>query len=208
MSTWFPSFWFKIDSIRSTSAGADLLNGFWRPPCERSAFETITGSGLHRWTNGTLTPCPRNNLPMVSVASVFYQSDTQRFLAMPTDCRVTIMNGAGHGWRQVGFEYRNDNNISILGCEVANSQTVLAAPASSNAWMPQLLPAIYNRTPDLDTPEHDDPGGLAGSLALLIALAAYSTEPANMIAGIGHSFQVPVWRPHNWRHGSKLAQKP
>ncbi|KAA6413084.1 MAG: hypothetical protein FRX48_02828 [Lasallia pustulata] len=111
------------------------------------------------------------------------------------------MNGAGHGWRQVGFEYRNDNNISILGCEVANSQTVLAAPASSNAWMPQLLPAIYNRTPDLDTPEHDDPGGLAGSLALLIALAAYSTEPANMIAGIGHSFQVPVWRPHNWRHG-------
>ena len=212
MSTGFPSFFFKIDSIRSTYPSADPLNGFWRPPCECSAFETITDFGLHRWTNGTLVPWPRNGpdrLTRFSVASVFYQSDTQRFLAMPTDCRDTIGIGAGHGWRQVGFEYRNDNNISILGCEVENCNTVLAAP-TSNAWIPELLPAIYNRTSDLDRPEHDGPGGLAGSLALLIALAAFSFEPRTMIRGISHSFQVPDWRPHNSppNHGSKLAQKP
>lgn len=213
MATWTPSFLINIDSIACEYPDADPLNGFWRPPRESTAFGTTSTSGLYRWFNGTLTGVRsfihHSSLNRFSVVSVFYQSDTRRFLAIPTDCRDATTDGARHRWRQVGFEYPHNNNISILGCEAANNQNILAAPGSPT-WMPQLLPAIYDRTPDLDGPEHDDSGGLAGSLALLIALAAFSIDPADMIDGIRHSFQVPQWRPHDGPTdgGSKIVRKP
>ncbi|MCJ1301003.1 hypothetical protein MMC08_003802 [Hypocenomyce scalaris] len=216
MATWKPSFLFIIDSItldyQSGYPDVDPENGFWRPPRETQAFNCTSSSGLQRWDGGTVTDFPVNDahtLTRYSVASVFYQSESGRFLAVPTDCRDQIVDRTGKAWRQVGFEYREDNNISILGCEMSNNYHILAAPGSST-WMPEMLPAIYNRTPMFGPPEHSDPGGLAGSLSLLVALTAFAWEPANMAAGINYSFQSPNWRRHGRPidRGSKLVRKP
>ena len=209
MPIWIPSFVFKVDSVTTGDPDPDPVNGYWRPSRHITGFQRTPSPGLLRWANNTITPVtvsdPRS-LKQYSVASMFYQSETGRFLAVPYDCQIQISDRYGRAWRQLDFEYRNDNNISILKCDEFG-QPVLAA-AGSPSWMPELLPSVYDRTSQHDPPEHGDRGGLAGSLSLLVALAAFAWEPEKMIQGMTYSFKVPVWKSHNGPtdRGSEVAQ--
>lgn len=195
MPTWIPDFVFKIDNITTGDPDPEPVNGFWRPSCNTRSFQRTTSTSFYRWRNGALEPVSAScRLTRYSVASVFYQAETARFLAVPYDCQEQILDRAGRAWHQLGFEYRNNNNISILGCD-GFGQPYLAAPGSP-PWMPELLPSVYDRPSGYDPPEHNDRGGLAGSLSLLIALAAFAYEPVCMIDGINYSFKIPKWISH------------
>lgn len=204
-----PSFLFKIDSVTTGDPDPDPVNGYWRPSRHTTGFQLTSTSGLHRWVDNSIVPDTVNDprsLRLYSVVSVFYQSETGRFLAVPYDCQQQIEDRCGRAWRQLDFEYRVDNNISILGCDDFYHR-VLAVPCSQ-PWMPELIPAGYNR-PAQDDPERSGPGGLAGSLSLLVALAAFAWEPHFMIEGMSYSFKFPRWQSHNGRadRGSKILPK-
>lgn len=209
MPGWIPSFVFKIDSITTEDPDPDPVYGFWRPSRDTRRFQRTPSPYLYRWTHGVVEQVSDpGHLTQYSVASVFYQAETGRFLAVPYDCEKQIHDRAGRAWRQLSFEYRNNNNISILGCS-GFGESVLAA-AGSPPWMPELLPSVYDRLSTSGRPEHGDRGGLAGSLSLLIALTAFAWEPAYMIAGINLSFKIPHWisYPRSENGGSETSKSP
>ncbi|KAK2766116.1 Checkpoint kinase 2 [Arachnomyces sp. PD_36] len=92
--------------------------------------------------------------------------------------------------------------LSFLGCRSTvglHEESHVLAPGGIPSWMPQLLPTSFRPTysdPQCSGQALGPPTCLAGSLSLIMALAALSAPPVHMVEAINTSFKPPHWLPH------------
>ncbi|KAL8753447.1 MAG: hypothetical protein Q9199_005044 [Rusavskia elegans] len=185
--------------------------GRWAPPNHRNAYlRDKDGARLFRWMGGRMTditaPESGNGYTrtLYSVATVFTQwQDTNHLLAVTFDAEKMDVTEDNGGWKVLSFEhisqYGTQGTYSSVG--VAGDQQQLAAPGSP-AWMPQLLPTIY------DYDYHPDPklplpvsAGLIGNLPLLFVLPAFSAQPHHLSYVLTNFMQPNRWHRHQLPHG-------
>ena len=149
------------------------------------------------------------NLTWHSVATVFTQNpDTPHILAVNFDARE--INVADHSqWRVLSFNHervcpnssRCYSSINILGRE-----RHLAAPGSL-AWVPQLIPQLYDFQPQA-TSSSAVSAGLTGNLPILLALAAFSAPLESLVAVLTNNIWPGRWIHHTNPPGSTLHIRP
>lgn len=97
------------------------------------------------------------------------------------------------GWRALKFGHEA-GGISSVGFELPHSRLAIQRP--NNTWRPQLFPDGYSVTQS-----NNQPGGLQGDLALILALGAFSAPGGQMATAIASSFKPGRWLPHNLGSG-------
>ncbi|KAL8898366.1 MAG: hypothetical protein Q9192_002120 [Flavoplaca navasiana] len=166
--------------------GTDGGNRFWAPPNRKNAYIRDKASAqLFRWIGGRMTNItagnPNEEYSTYAVATIFTQwPDTTHLLAVTFDAEKKDVAEENGGWKVLSFDYVTRPGIQGIysSVSVAGGQQQLAAPGSP-AWIPQLLPKVYDYDP---TPNRLQPvsGGLIGNLALLFALPAFSAQPSSL----------------------------
>ena len=201
------SFYARIDPLESIyRAQPDRVKRpfHWDPPESQTGYNRRNGM-LFRWVGGIMTHVALNN-PVAqthSAATIFTQNpEAPQLLVVPFDAEkkhVYLNNG---GWRPLGFYHFRTNNTQRIYSAVSSvgDRRHIAAPGSRH-WMPQLLPKVY----DYQTEIPESPriqAGLIGSIALLIALAAFSAPPEFLAPVLTGCLRPGVWRPHQWQYPS------
>ncbi|KAL8767920.1 MAG: hypothetical protein Q9209_005708 [Squamulea sp. 1 TL-2023] len=182
--------------------GTDGGNKFWAPPNRKNAYNrSKAGTRLFRWMGGRMTDITAKELNKkyspYSVATIFTQyRDTHHLLAVTFDAERKDVAEENGGWKVLSFDHIPQQGTpptyySSVG--VAGDQQQLAAPGSP-AWMPQLLPAIYN----YDSRQIPAPisAGLIGNLPILFALPAFSAQPEKLSDVLTSSMQPNRWLKH------------
>jgi hypothetical protein len=166
-------------------------DSLWIPPSKRNAINLISNSNWHFWHNGIVKEMPEagwNHVQTYCTSSMFWGHDRQAFLASPCDCTQTDINtqlGGDNGislhWRKISFHNNVTNHqcLSLIGYNYNRDQL---GATGSPAWMPQLLPEVYQYHGT--TPSHRT-CQLAGNLSLLLGLAAFSIPRETPIEEIG-----------------------
>jgi hypothetical protein len=189
-------------------------NPLWVPPTKMDAFKNRGITGWYSWRDGEVQKVANTDvdthLRLHRTTSMFWCADRQAFLHVPYDCtRVNVgikRDGVPLKWERLSFhhkEFKQAECISLVGYRYEKNE--LGAEGSP-AWVPELIPSVYQ----LHKPSEYQQCHLAGDLSVLIALAAFSTVPADMVATIRDSFRrragapTTEWRLHG-RHenGSK-----
>lgn len=185
--------------------------GRWAPPNRRNAYlRDKDGARLFRWMGGRMiditAPESVNGYTrtLYSEATVFTQwQDTNHLLAVTFDAEKKDVAEENGGWKVLSFDhisqYGTQGTYSSVG--VAGGQQQLAAPGSS-AWVPQLLPTIYDYDPNPNLPQPIS-AGLIGDLPLLFALPAFSAQPERLPEVLTRCMQPNRWRRHPLPHGRK-----
>ncbi|KAL8975990.1 MAG: hypothetical protein Q9205_007919, partial [Flavoplaca limonia] len=160
-------------------------NTFWAPPNLKDAYIRDNASAkLFRWKGGrmtTITAGDLNKCTTYAVATIFTQwPDTDHLLAVTFDAEKKDVVEENGGWKVLSFDYvtRPGTQGLYSSVSVAGGRQQLAAPGSP-AWVPQLLPRIYNYDPKPNRPQPVS-AGLIGDLALLFALPAFSAQPGSL----------------------------
>ncbi|KAL8749021.1 MAG: hypothetical protein Q9199_007945 [Rusavskia elegans] len=187
--------------------GTDGGNRFWAPPNRKDAYlRDKAGARLYRWIGGRMTDITAEDLNKkhspYGVATVFTQwRDTNHLLAVTFDAEKKDVAEENGGWKVLSFEhisqYGTQGTYSSVG--VAGDQQQLAAPGSP-AWMPQLLPTIYDYDPNPNLPQPIS-AGLIGELPLLFALPAFSAQPYQLSYVLTNFMQPNRWHKHQLPHG-------
>ncbi|KAL8998891.1 MAG: hypothetical protein Q9169_002110 [Polycauliona sp. 2 TL-2023] len=194
--------------------GTDGGNKYWAPPNLKHGYvRDRAGARLFRWQGGWMTNIAAGELNKkcspYGVATVFTQwSDTTHLLAVSFDAEEKDVAEEYGGWKVLSFDHVPQDELqrcyySSVG--VAGARKQLAAPGSP-AWMPQLLPRIYNYDPN---PSRQPPvsAGLIGNLPLLFALPAFSAQPQHL-SHVLTSFMHPGrWHRHQLPHGPDEEQR-
>ncbi|KAL8966994.1 MAG: hypothetical protein Q9183_003118 [Haloplaca sp. 2 TL-2023] len=137
-----------------------------------------------------------------SVATIFTQQpDTDHFLAVPFDAETRHVAEVYGGWKTLSFNhiYSPGTNTTCSAIDLAGESQRLAAPGS-NAWLPQLVPRIYNFDANFAASQAPS-GGLTGSLPILFALPAFSAQPDWLVQVLTGHLRPNQWIPHNHPHG-------
>ncbi|KAL8993305.1 MAG: hypothetical protein Q9169_006441 [Polycauliona sp. 2 TL-2023] len=127
-------------------------NKFWAPPNRKNAYHRDKAAArLFRWKGRKMTDITAGNFNKeyspYGVATVFTQySDTEHLLAVTFDAGKKDVAEEYGGWKILSFDRipldgAKQPYLSSVG--VAGPKKGLAAPGSP-AWMPQLLPKIYD----------------------------------------------------------------
>lgn len=192
-------------------------NSFWLPPVRTQAFRLDTTIGSYQWHNGFVRPisaAEQDYWVHYSTASIFWSSDRQAFFHVPRDCtKVNVednLDGSGQDlplpWMNISFRNKVGPNNRLLSLVGYGYELDMVGGPASPAWMPELLPVVYQ----YDGPEKGSgTAQLAGSLSLLLGLAAFSGPPDKMLETIRKSFraQGSDWTPHGRvGMGSKWAR--
>ncbi|KAL8801143.1 MAG: hypothetical protein Q9200_007036, partial [Gallowayella weberi] len=182
--------------------GTDGGNKFWAPPNQKNAYiRDRTRARLFRWEGGRMSDITatdlgkKQGLSLHSVATIFTQwQDTPHLLAVNFDAETRDVAEEYGGWKVLSFDHIPQYGTprtyySSVG--VAGAEQQLAAPGSP-AWMPQLLPEIYNYD-SRQSAVQPISAGLIGNLPILFALPAFSAQPDSL-----SSILVSKMRPNLW----------
>lgn len=178
-------------------------SGYWLPPDKRSGqFKSTNVRQLYRWDARniqTVTPVPfPANCSIYRQVTMYHCGG--RFWVVPYDatqwnvCEVPPDDRSWlPGWRALTFDHC-PNSVSSVGFEHVHSRLAIQRP--NQTWRPQLFPDGCSVTH-----VNNQPGGLQGDLALILALGAFSAPRGQMAAAIAASFRLGHWLPHNLSHG-------
>ncbi|KAI4259760.1 MAG: hypothetical protein L6R42_004405 [Xanthoria sp. 1 TBL-2021] len=188
--------------------GTDSGNRFWVPPNRKDAYlRDKAGARLYRWKGGGITDITIEGLNKkyspYGVATIFTQwRDTNHLLAVMFDAEKKDVAEYG-GWKVLSFDYIPHQQAYFSSVSVAGDQQILAAPGS-HAWIPQLLPTIYDYDYDPD-PKLPLPvsAGLIGNLPLLFALPAFSAQPHQLSYVLTNFMHPNTWHRHQLPHGQR-----
>ncbi|KAL8912060.1 MAG: hypothetical protein Q9171_002848 [Xanthocarpia ochracea] len=195
---------YQVQPIRTGTEG----NKFWAPPNRKNAYHrNRAGARLFRWMGGRMTDITPKDLDKnylsYGVATIFTQyKDTHHLLAVTFDAEQRDVREEQGGWKVLSFDHILQNGTqrtyySSMG--VVGAERQLAAPGSS-AWIPQLLPKIYDYDSCGNPPQRSS-GGLIGNLPLLFALPAFSAQPDRLSHVLTSSMQPNRWNRHELPHG-------
>ncbi|EER41227.1 conserved hypothetical protein [Histoplasma capsulatum var. duboisii H88] len=182
----------------------------WYPPTDPDAVSLVATTGWRKWELGSITQAQVSGGNNFRECSLFYDSERDHFLGVPLNCKKRSVGqeiktrDARYGWRRLTFKHpepiNNGNHISVLDFDAPYN--VLAAPGSPR-WMPELMPQTYDYN-DLDENVFGNTA-LAGNLALLIGLAAFSGPfpehgpDVELTVEAIRAFRPPNWVPHGMR---------
>ncbi|KAK2748987.1 hypothetical protein FQN57_007270 [Myotisia sp. PD_48] len=193
----FLSFLFKVECIEDKTSDPQTAGSrpYWEPSTDRQNFHTTQKSGWYlRAQGGKIVPYEGklDNL-QYSACSLFYRNLPTSFLATRYDCREGDTEDSTIHWEDLTFEYNKEHLLSIL--DFGKGHHVLAGRGSSG-WVPQLVPLAYEHQEFIQTPYTH----LAGNLALIIGLAAFSSSSAKNTEKLNDvlqtSFYPPTWNLH------------
>ena len=171
----------------------DPITGYWSPPLYANGFGEQTAGTWYRWDDGRVsraTDVPANaGLTLFQAVTMFYCNPWTQFVV--TDGDVISRNVADglppqDRWYPLGFHHLG--TVSYL--DFAAEHLVLAGNRAG--FIERLgLESYQNRD------EHPPrAGGLAGNLAMLIALIAFSCRRRDLDAVL---INDRAWRNHEWR---------
>ncbi|KAI4279707.1 MAG: hypothetical protein L6R38_004961 [Xanthoria sp. 2 TBL-2021] len=139
------------------------------------------------------------------MATIFTQwRDTNHLLAVTFDAEEKDVAEEYGGWKVLSFHHipqPGTQGTYYSSVDVAGDQRQLAAPGPS-AWIPQLLPTIYNYDSNPYLPQPVS-AGLIGNLPLLFALPAFSAQPQQLSYVLTNFMQPNRWQRHQLPHGRK-----
>ncbi|KAL9577182.1 MAG: hypothetical protein Q9212_006531 [Teloschistes hypoglaucus] len=194
-----------------------LGNVDWKPPNIRNAFIRIqTPDAMIRWEGGKATVpsrddiCRKRQMKPHSSATIFVQTDSDNFWAVPFDAETQDVKEHYGGWKVLSFDHerqQGSDTSAVYSCiSTVGDQSRLAAGGSPD-WMPQLLPKVYDYDPVRSGHEPEVSAGLIGSLPLLFALAAFSAPPEHLSEVLTKHLQPNRWNPHHRKHGRECCPR-
>jgi hypothetical protein len=186
--------------------GNDVAH-FWFPPNRAKMFRRHNGN-LYRWRAEETQLLEGFQRPekKFEVASVFFQTRTDNFLAVFKDCTKYNISEGDLGWSQVGFHH---NHGLVSEVDLAGEHDQLAAPADGSSWLPQVIPEVYNYDKNPTAKRVGESGGLCGKLSLLIAMAAFSAEESYAENVVSKCFRHGVWKKHQFDTGiGRMSNSP
>jgi hypothetical protein len=181
----------------------DPNNGFWSPPSVAQGFGAQIAGTVYRWHDGRVTRAtdtPTNaGLTLFRAVTMFYCNPWNQFVVTEGDVRLRNMEGSPapqDRWYPLGFHHMD--TVSYL--DFAGEHLCLAGNRAG--FIHRLgLDTYQNR-------EENAPraGGLAGNLAMLIALIAFSCRSRDLDAVLieDRAWRHQEWRGHNRHDGRKL----
>ncbi|KAL9633061.1 MAG: hypothetical protein Q9204_003550 [Flavoplaca sp. TL-2023a] len=182
-------------------------NTFWAPPNRKNAYLRDKASAqLFRWIGGRMTSITAGDLnkcTTYAVATIFTQwPDTPHLLAVTFDAEKKDVVEENGGWKVLSFDYVPQPGTQGIysSVSVAGGKQQIAAPGSP-AWVPQLLPKVYDFDPRPNRPQHPVSAGLIGNLALLFAIPAFSALPGALSHILTRYMQPNRWHRHQLQHG-------
>ncbi|KAI4237331.1 MAG: hypothetical protein LQ352_007945 [Teloschistes flavicans] len=184
-------------------------NHFWVPPNRKNAYKRNRNTpAMIRWQGGWAEKVSMNEpMEVHSVATIFVQTETSHFLAVPFDAETQDVREHPGGWKVLSFDHEPQQGTSAIyssiNCDFAGDHPRLAAEGSRD-WMPQLLPSIYNYDSVLALGQRAAvSAGLIGSLPLLFALPVFSASPQhfNRVMDRAGHLHPNRWHPHHHEHG-------
>lgn len=183
--------------------------GYWIPPIYAAGLLCSNQARLYKWSNGVINGMSTDYQTMspylvhYRTKTVFYCNPWSQFQAAVGDASAMDMataNVPNDRWYPLSFHH--DGGISRV--DVGGSEQYLAGTGGN--WVTPLGLNSYHRNhPDLPAAE-----GLAGDLAILIALIAFSCEPRDFDRMLlydrpWHSYR---WIGHHRRPGRKQRGPP
>jgi len=168
--------------------------------------------------NGTLVTQDNNMLACYKTATVFFCNQFNNFMTTPGDASARNIVDADpeESWHPLTFLHETCEDGYISQVEHGGDQQYLAAPGGS--LVNQLLPQAYDYPHIPETYDYQqgdgDQGyecppnskGLAGNLAILIALVAFSCRNSRDLRGAltaDHAWHNRRWDPHNRPSGRR-----
>ncbi|KAI9744379.1 MAG: hypothetical protein M1818_001908 [Claussenomyces sp. TS43310] len=182
---------------------------YWFPPNRKGDLKFSGKETIYQWrTRGKAEVfCGhRDTLEPYSVASVFIQALQDNFLAVEVDCVKHDVKKRDMGWSQIKFNHLNGNRAGLSEVVFRGDRFTLAVPADGSSWMPQVVPAVYNRA--IKGPKRFNGPlysyhGLCGKLALIVSMAAFSAPEDSAEDVVARCFRDQHWLPHEFKHGSR-----
>ncbi|KIW18721.1 hypothetical protein PV08_03010 [Exophiala spinifera] len=182
---------------------------YWVPPADKEEFskqqppqwrvwnpgqrQSLHGfRHLHRPTTETI-----RDFRHTRTCSVFWDPERHGYVLVPYDCtRISDCETSPFNWRRLSFGQNNthpDRRIALVGYEMTSHNLPFAGPQS---WFDQLLSDVYRG----QGAGNGHNCGLAGNLAVLIALIAFSANRGDAYAAVDQSFRPDIssttLRPH------------
>ncbi|KAK5223208.1 hypothetical protein LTR99_007255 [Exophiala xenobiotica] len=205
-------FLFRISALEHANdpqhAGRFIHNGYWLPSERRQDFTKTSTTNWWVWDPGA-TGNPQHGLLRRATASevpdarqtkaysMFWDPERSGYVLVPFDCSALNVAQATHDWRRLSFgrvQRPGAEPIAIAGYFMESYTLPVAGPP---AWFEQLLPRVC-QPPGGAAPGR--PCALAGDLAILIGLLAFSTKPEHVLNAVAHSFrpnrQSTTFRQH------------
>ena len=209
------NFIFRIDALFPTdpSLGSQRPGDPWRPPDIWNQYRCSPGN-FYRWNNGVVTLVPPAQVAWLNqgqqfhtdytcdylyrTATIFYQYDAQRFLAVEFDAQRDNVRSHPPGWHPIGFHYDPQplvQNSTYSHIHVVGDRPCLLAPGNP-AWNHQLFPDTYHYDVHHGPNPPLNSAGVTGQLPLLLALAAFSCPQAYLHATLVNNLRRNTWRAH------------
>lgn len=186
-------------------------NGRWLPPMYRAGFGAKSQGTVFRWSNGVITApagyrwddgyayAPNGGvLNYYRSITMFHCNPFDQFLVAEGDASTRDIETApwpGDRWFPVNF--RHDGGLSRVDF------TAEQFLAGNGAAFIDDLGLISYQSQDPDAPPS---GGLAGNLAILIALVAFScrsTHLRDILVGHNRAWHLYQWAGHNHSSGRR-----
>jgi len=176
-------FWYSIAQIRALhpheSASAMPAVPTWRPPRTKESFEVVSRAGWHRWSHGhvrSASPGEAAYIQPWKTTTLFWCKNLQAMFQVPYDCTkrdisgTTTRDGFPLEWEELSFDNSScdQRHLSLVRYHEEGSE--LGARASLTL-VPNFLPEKYQN----DT-QRSQNCGLAGDLATIVGMAAFSTS--------------------------------
>ncbi|KAL9586112.1 MAG: hypothetical protein Q9203_003971 [Teloschistes exilis] len=189
-------------------------NEIWKPPNVRNAFiRHQTQAMIIRWEGGKATVpskediCRKPQMKPHDAATLFVQSESDNFWAVPFDAEKQDVKEHPGGWNVLSFDHERQNgntNAIYSSISTVGSEPRLAAVGSPD-WMPQLLPKEYDYNPARTDDEPAVSAGLIGSLSLLFALPAFSVPPEQLPEVLTGHLRPNKWHRHIRKPGREYC---
>ncbi|KAL8632951.1 hypothetical protein Q9189_001360 [Teloschistes chrysophthalmus] len=207
----------RYESLEADQKKESFYRGYhgndsrWKPPNIRNAFiRHQTPPMIIRWEGGKATEpskddiCRKTKMKLYDAATIFAQSETDDFWAVPSDAETQDVKEHYGGWKVLSFDHERqqgtNTNSTYSSISTAGDQSRLAA-CGSPEWMSQLLPRVYDYDSVRSDQEPATSAGLIGSLPLLFALPAFSAPPGHVAEVLTEHLRPNRWNPHNREHG-------
>ena len=181
--------------------------GHWMPPIYAAGYFRPDLPRVYRWKNGVISATDADyeavipSLASYRTTTVFYCDQLLNFQAAVCDPSMENMATAEepyHRWYRLTFE----NEAGVSRVDVAGSELYL--PRAGPRWAHQLgLDPYCDSSSDASALR-----GLAGDLAIIIALIAFSCRPGELDQILVHdrAWHHYSWRGHHRHHGSKQSK--
>jgi len=219
------SFLFVVDSVQvndDPSNGGVIPehdpDGNWSPPIKAAGFGHKTpGTRMYRWSNGTISEAAEyirtgetwhdvegNEVGIHKCRTMFYANNFHHFRVAEGDTTSYDMDTAEfpyNRWWPLTFD-NNDQAVSSVNIS-AESNVLAGSAGNARNFVHQLGLQPYV---NLELPPVPVTSGLAGCLAILVGLVAFSCGRPDLHRIL---LQDRAWRDHRWRgHTRDSGRRP